>query len=42
MLDFFEALTSKSKNTALPDEFNYFENLSEVGQYIILRVIILQ
>ena len=33
MLDFFEALTSKSKNTALPDEFNYFGKL--IGSWAI-------
>ena len=27
MQDFIEALTSESKNTALPDEFNYFGKL---------------
>lgn len=27
MQDFFEALTSKRKNIAIPDEFNYFGKL---------------
>ena len=33
MQDFFEALTSESKNTALPDEFNYFGKL--IGSWAI-------
>ena len=33
MKDFFEALTSERKNTALPDEFNYFGKL--IGSWAI-------
>ena len=33
MEDFFEALTSECKNTALPEEFNYFEKL--IGSWAI-------
>ncbi|WP_294143432.1 hypothetical protein [uncultured Clostridium sp.] len=33
MQDFFEALTSESKNTALPDEYNYFGKL--IGSWAI-------
>lgn len=33
MQDFFEALTSECKNTALPEEFNYFEKL--IGSWAI-------
>ena len=33
MKDFFEALTSENKNTALPDEFNYFGKL--IGSWSI-------
>ena len=39
MLDFFEALTSKSKNTALPDEFNYFGKL--IGSWAIHYICLL-
>ena len=33
MQDFFEALASESKNTALPEEFNYFGKL--IGSWAI-------
>ena len=33
MEDFFEALTSECKNTALPEEFNYFGKL--IGNWAI-------
>ncbi len=33
MQNFFEALASKCKNTALPEEFNYFEKL--IGSWAI-------
>lgn len=33
MQNFFEALTSECKNTALPEEFNYFEKL--IGSWAI-------
>lgn len=33
MQDFFEALTSETKNTAIPDEFNYFGKL--IGSWAI-------
>lgn len=41
MQKFYEALTSKGKNIALPEEFDFFENLSVVGKSNILTIAIL-
>ena len=39
MQDFIEALTSESKSTALPDEFNYFGKL--IGSWAINYICLL-